>query len=70
MASKQQTVASFVETAPPGELSNVVADIKALAPSEVQSLEPAYKKYNEDQYIIVKLPSSDQTVGLWRFHWI
>ncbi|RMY18943.1 hypothetical protein D0867_04995 [Hortaea werneckii] len=64
MASKQQTVASFVETAPPGELSNVVADIKALAPSEVQSLEPAYKKYNEDQYIIVKLPSGDQTVGL------
>ncbi|KAI7194802.1 hypothetical protein D0869_05026 [Hortaea werneckii] len=63
MASKQQTVASFVETAPPGELSNVVADIKALAPSEVQSLEPAYKKYNEDQYIIVKLPSGDQTVG-------
>ena len=47
-----------------------MVDIKALAPSEVQSLEPAYKKYNEDQYIIVKLPSGDQTVGLWRFHWI
>ncbi|KAI7338981.1 F-actin-capping protein subunit alpha [Hortaea werneckii] len=68
MASKQQTVASFVETAPPGELSNVVADIKALAPSEVQSLEPAYRKYNEDQYIIVKLPSGDQTAILSQYN--
>ncbi|KAI6840801.1 F-actin-capping protein-like protein subunit alpha-1 [Hortaea werneckii] len=68
MVSKQQTVASFVETAPPGELSNVVADIKALAPSEVQSLEPAYKKYNEDQYIIVKLPSGDQTAILSQYN--
>ncbi|KAI6910217.1 F-actin-capping protein subunit alpha, partial [Hortaea werneckii] len=56
------------ETAPPGELSNVVADIKALAPSEVQSLEPAYKKYNEDQYIIVKLPSGDQTAILSQYN--
>ncbi|KAK4549378.1 hypothetical protein LTR36_006375 [Oleoguttula mirabilis] len=62
MASKQSTVASFVEAAPPGELSNVVADIKALAPSEVQSLEPAFKKYNEEQYTTVKLPGSSETV--------
>ncbi|TKA27366.1 hypothetical protein B0A50_04978 [Salinomyces thailandicus] len=64
MASKQQTVASFVETAPPGELSNVVADIKALAPSEAQALAPAYKKYNEEQYITVKLPDGNGTAIL------
>ncbi|KAK5125063.1 hypothetical protein LTR85_001254 [Meristemomyces frigidus] len=62
MASKQSTVASFVEAAPPGELSNVVADIKALAPNELQSLEPAFQKYNEDQYTTVKLPGSSDTV--------
>ncbi|WPH01054.1 Hypothetical protein R9X50_00388900 [Acrodontium crateriforme] len=62
MASKQATIASFVEAAPPGELSNVVADIKALASSEAQSLEPAFKKYNEEQYTTVKLPGSAEAV--------
>ncbi|KAH9827814.1 F-actin-capping protein subunit alpha-like [Teratosphaeria destructans] len=60
--SKQQIVASFVEAAPPGELSNVVADIKALAPNEVSSLDPAYKKYNEEQYTTIKMPGSSGTV--------
>ncbi|KAF2485496.1 F-actin capping protein alpha subunit-domain-containing protein [Neohortaea acidophila] len=63
MASKQATVASFVESAPPGELSNVVADIKALAdPSIVQSLDPAFKKYNEEQYTVVTLPGGSEPV--------
>ncbi|KAM0723421.1 hypothetical protein Q7P37_000407 [Cladosporium fusiforme] len=65
MASKQATVASFIESAPPGELSNVVADIKALAGNDaslLQSLEPAFRKYNEEQYATVKLPGSSETV--------
>ncbi|KAK5724282.1 F-actin-capping protein subunit alpha [Elasticomyces elasticus] len=62
MVTKSETVSSFVQAAPPGELSNVIEDIKALAPSEVQSLEPAFKKYNEEQYTTVKLSGSSQTV--------
>ncbi|KAL1586428.1 hypothetical protein WHR41_05214 [Cladosporium halotolerans] len=65
MASKQASVASFVESAPPGELSNVVADIKALAGNDaslLQSLEPAFRKYNEEQYATVKLPGSSEAV--------
>jgi len=56
-------VASFIESAPPGELSNVVNDIKALASSEpalLESLGPAFKKYNEEQYTVVKLPGSSE----------
>ncbi|KAK3705707.1 F-actin-capping protein subunit alpha [Vermiconidia calcicola] len=68
MTSKQATVASFVESAPPGELSNVVADIKALASSETQSLEPAFKKYNEEQYTTVKLPGGSETVLVSKYN--
>ncbi|KAK0830547.1 F-actin-capping protein subunit alpha [Friedmanniomyces endolithicus] len=57
MASKSATVSSFVQSAPPGEV-----DIKALAPDEVRSLEPAFKKYNEEQYSTVKLPGSSEAV--------
>ncbi|KAK3115882.1 F-actin-capping protein subunit alpha [Teratosphaeriaceae sp. CCFEE 6253] len=53
MASKSATVSSFVQSAPPGEV-----DIKVLAPNEVKSLEPAFKKYNEEQYTTVKLPGT------------
>ncbi|TKA64058.1 hypothetical protein B0A55_09816 [Friedmanniomyces simplex] len=62
MASKGATVSSFVQSAPPGELSNVVEDIKALAPNEVRSLQPAFKQYNEEQYSTVKLPGSSEAV--------
>ncbi|KAK1068234.1 F-actin-capping protein subunit alpha [Friedmanniomyces endolithicus] len=57
MASKSATVSSFVQSAPPGEV-----DIKALAPDEVRSLEPAFKKYNEEQYSTAKLPGSSEAV--------
>ncbi|GAB7362601.1 hypothetical protein MBLNU230_g2915t1 [Neophaeotheca triangularis] len=68
MGSKQATVASFVETAPPGELSSVVADIKALDSSLVGTLEPAFKKYNEEQYTTVKLPGSSEAVLLSEYN--
>ena len=45
-------------------LSNV-ADIKALAGNDaslLQSLEPAFRKYNEQQYATVKLPGSSEVV--------
>jgi capping protein alpha len=47
-------------------LSNV-ADIKALAGNDaslLQSLEPAFRKYNEQQYATVKLPGSSEAVWI------
>nr|POF17822.1 f-actin-capping protein subunit alpha [Quercus suber] len=68
MASKQETVASFVESAPPGELSNVTADIKALAPNEVSNLLPAFQKYNEEQYTTVQLPGASSSVLISKYN--
>ncbi|OHX01266.1 2-oxoisovalerate dehydrogenase e1 beta subunit [Colletotrichum incanum] len=60
-----ETVSSFVEGAPPGELADVIADIKSLTisdPEIVSSLEPAFEKYNEEQFVTVKLPGGSQQV--------
>ncbi|KAG5936819.1 hypothetical protein E4U53_000147 [Claviceps sorghi] len=60
-----ETISSFVEGAPPGELADVVADIKTLAafaPDVVSELRPAFEKYNEEQLATVKLPGSSQPV--------
>lgn len=66
MASSQlKTVSSFVEGAPPGELADVIADIKALtvsSPTLISQLGPAFEKYNEEQLATVKLPGSSQHV--------
>ncbi|KAL2756028.1 hypothetical protein ACRALDRAFT_1076597 [Sodiomyces alcalophilus JCM 7366] len=63
MSSEVETVSAFVEEAPPGELADVVADIKALAsPDIVSSLGPAFEKYNEEQFATVTLPGSSQPV--------
>ncbi|KAK7750766.1 F-actin-capping protein subunit alpha [Diatrype stigma] len=65
MATALSTVESFVEGAPPGELADVIADIKALTidePDIVAQLEPAFEKYNEEQFVTVKLPGSTQQV--------
>ncbi|KAM3555857.1 hypothetical protein ARSEF4850_005799 [Beauveria asiatica] len=62
---KLETVASFIEGAPPGELADVVADIKTLtasSPNLLSQLGPAFQKYNEEQLITVKLPGSSQSV--------
>ncbi|OAA51886.1 F-actin-capping protein subunit alpha [Metarhizium rileyi] len=61
--SHVETVSAFVEGAPPGELADVIADIKALAvssPDIVSELTPAFEKYNEEQLVTVKLPGSSQ----------
>ncbi|RDL37188.1 Subunits of heterodimeric actin filament capping protein Capz [Venustampulla echinocandica] len=65
MASQLATVSAFVEGAPPGELADVIADIKALtieSPNLVSQLGPAFEKYNEEQFATVKLPGSSQHV--------
>jgi hypothetical protein len=59
------TVSSFVQDAPPGELGDVLADIKNLTlsdPGIVSSLAPAFEKYNEEQFATAKLPGGAQKV--------
>ncbi|KAH6713733.1 F-actin-capping protein-like protein subunit alpha-2 [Leptodontidium sp. MPI-SDFR-AT-0119] len=65
MSSSLATVSAFVEGAPPGELADVIADIKALTidtPALVSQLGPAFEKYNEEQFATIKLPGSSQHV--------
>ncbi|KAI1319749.1 subunits of heterodimeric actin filament capping protein Capz [Xylariaceae sp. FL0255] len=59
------SVESFVEGAPPGELADVINDIKALTVNEpdlITKLGPAFEKYNEEQFVTVKLPGGSQQV--------
>ncbi|KAF4449706.1 transketolase [Fusarium austroafricanum] len=64
--SDLETVSAFVEGAPPGELADVIADIKSLtldsSPDIISNLGPAFEKYNEEQFATVKLPGSSQPV--------
>ncbi|KAJ9640494.1 F-actin-capping protein subunit alpha [Coniosporium tulheliwenetii] len=61
MPSNSEALASFVESAPPGELSNVTNAINTIAgDSSLQSLGPALEKYNEEQFTTVTLPGSSQ----------
>ncbi|RAL67346.1 hypothetical protein DID88_008105 [Monilinia fructigena] len=65
MSSQVKTISAFVEGAPPGELADVIADIKALTidtPNLVSELGPAFQRYNEEQFATVKLPGSSQNV--------
>ncbi|KAI1741730.1 2-oxoisovalerate dehydrogenase beta subunit [Xylaria scruposa] len=68
MASSLATIESFVEGAPPGEYSPNTkqrTNIKTLTlnePSLVSELGPAFEKYNEEQFVTVKLPGSSQQV--------
>ncbi|KAL8656934.1 MAG: hypothetical protein Q9226_002423 [Calogaya cf. arnoldii] len=58
-------VSAFIEGAPPGELADVIADIRKLIinePKLLDSVTPAFKRYNEEQISTVKLPGSGQTV--------
>ncbi|KAJ5881414.1 uncharacterized protein N7529_000086 [Penicillium soppii] len=71
MASTVELASSFIEGAPPGELSDVVADVQALTSEGddiVSSLLPAFKRYNETQLATVKLPGSSQEVILSEFN--
>ncbi|KAI9847457.1 MAG: F-actin-capping protein subunit alpha [Sclerophora amabilis] len=62
-STKLATLSSFVGGAPPGELEDVVADIKALTtdePNLLSSLNSALEKYNEEQLCTVELPGGNQ----------
>ena len=66
MSSTIDICSSFILGAPPGELNEVVNDIKALRgdqePDLVNELKPAFQKYNEEQLLCVKLPGASQPV--------
>ncbi|QUC21116.1 uncharacterized protein UV8b_05359 [Ustilaginoidea virens] len=60
-----EIVSSFVEAAPPGELADVIADIKSLtasSPNIISELSSAFQRYNEEQLTTVTLPGSSQPV--------
>lgn len=72
MASTQ-TVSSFVEGAPPGELNEVINAIKALTsdsdPGLIQhpQVKAAFQRYNESQLVCAKLPGGSQHVSRHRY---
>ncbi|MCJ1448978.1 MAG: F-actin-capping protein subunit alpha [Stictis urceolatum] len=58
-------VSKFIQGTPPGGVASVVRQIKLLTPDEpdlLQSAEPAFQKYNEEQLTAVKLPGASQSV--------
>ncbi|KAF3936983.1 hypothetical protein ABW19_dt0208893 [Dactylella cylindrospora] len=60
-----ETASSFIENAPPGELAEVINDIKSLSiddPTIVNKLGPAIEKYNKEQFITTKLPGGSGLV--------
>ncbi|KAK9559975.1 F-actin-capping protein subunit alpha [Aspergillus fumigatus] len=71
MSSTVELASSFIEGAPPGELSDVVADIKALTSDGsdiIPSLAPAFERYNEKQLTTVKLPGASPEVIVSEFN--
>ncbi|KAB8070931.1 F-actin-capping protein subunit alpha [Aspergillus leporis] len=71
MASTVDIASSFIEGAPPGELADVVADVKTLTsegPDIIPSLGPAFERYNETQLATVKLPGASQEVIISEFN--
>jgi len=71
MSSITEIASSFIEGAPPGELADVVADIKALTvdgPNILPSLGPAFERYNETQLAAVKLPGGNQEVIISQYN--
>ena len=65
MASAIEIASAFIEDAPPGELADVVNDVKVLTsdPSFISKLKPAFQKYNEEQLTSSKLPGASQPVS-------
>ncbi|EXJ54329.1 hypothetical protein A1O7_09667 [Cladophialophora yegresii CBS 114405] len=66
MGSTGNITSTFIEGAPPGEIQDVVKDIKILAsdddPALIAKLKPAFEKYNEAQMVAVKLPGASDYV--------
>ncbi|KAF8476170.1 F-actin-capping protein subunit alpha [Kalaharituber pfeilii] len=65
IAEKIETTSSFVLDAPPGELNEVLADIKSLvsdSPDVIKGLAPALERYNKEQLTAVKLSGAAKSV--------
>lgn len=62
--SRNAAFASFVDSAPPGELADVTKAIaQILGDNSVQKeLSPACQKYNEEQFVTTKLPGGSTEV--------
>ncbi|OAL52520.1 F-actin-capping protein-like protein subunit alpha-1 [Pyrenochaeta sp. DS3sAY3a] len=62
--SRASALSSFIESAPPGELSDVTKAIKSILDhSSIESeLAPAFEKYNEEQFTTTKLPGGSTEV--------
>ncbi|RPA71908.1 F-actin-capping protein subunit alpha [Ascobolus immersus RN42] len=68
---KIETTSAFVLDAPPGELTEVLEDIKNLTydtPSVLPGLTPALTQYNESQLTLTKLPGSSESVIVSSFN--
>ncbi|OQO03991.1 hypothetical protein B0A48_10634 [Cryoendolithus antarcticus] len=71
MASKTGIISSFIEAAPPGEVAVECGsgeDIKTLVGDDLQSYEPAFKKYHEEQYTAVDVPGGSGKVLLSQYN--
>ncbi|KAF1976856.1 F-actin-capping protein-like protein subunit alpha-1 [Bimuria novae-zelandiae CBS 107.79] len=62
--SRTSALSAFVESAPPGELGDVTKAIKNILGDDAvtHELAPAFEKYNEEQFSLVKLPGSNAEV--------
>ncbi|KAF8246782.1 F-actin-capping protein-like protein subunit alpha-2 [Wilcoxina mikolae CBS 423.85] len=66
-----ETVSNFILDAPPGELQDVLSDVKSLIGNEdgiLQELSPAIEKYNKEQLVTTKLPGSSSLVLVSEFN--
>ncbi|KAL2428449.1 F-actin-capping protein subunit alpha [Exophiala dermatitidis] len=72
MGSTVDIASSFIEGAPPGELHEVVKDIKTLTsdedPALIAKLKPAFQRYNEEQLVAVKLQGSNDYVLISKYN--
>lgn len=71
VAEKIETTSCFVLDAPPGELNEVLGDIKSLvadSPEVVKGLGPALERHNKEQLTAVKLPGASKSVLISEFN--
>ncbi|KAI5852860.1 F-actin-capping protein subunit alpha [Morchella snyderi] len=60
-----ETTSNFILDAPPGELQDVITDIKVLAGDDkdvLNAIPPAVERYNKEQLLCTKLPGGSQLV--------
>ncbi|KAI5778185.1 F-actin-capping protein-like protein subunit alpha-1 [Geopyxis carbonaria] len=66
-----EIASGFILDAPPGELQDVMADVKSLIGNEdsiLKELQPSVEKYNKEQLITIVLPGSSQRVIVSEFN--